>query len=82
MPGIIGITNTVVDATAFEHFGQLYFLSDGLPGSDHCCNQAISVRRERRWSTAGGKTRPGTGSFHPVAIGAAVEATKPSEPPV
>ena len=45
-----------------------------------CCNQAISVRRERRWSTAGEKTRPGTGSLHPVAIGAAVEATKPLKP--
>jgi len=37
---------------------------------------------KRRWSTAGGKTRPGTGSLHPVTIGAAVEATKPPEPPV
>jgi hypothetical protein len=49
---------------------------------DSCCNQAITVRRERRWTTAGGKTRPGTGSLHPVAIGAAVEATKPLKPPV
>jgi hypothetical protein len=45
-------------------------------------DQAITVRRERRWSTARRKTRPGTGSLHPVAIGAAVEATKPPEPPV
>jgi hypothetical protein len=29
---------------------------------------------KRRWSTAG-VTRPGTGSLHPVAIRAAVEAT-------
>src|ERR1022692_1256622 len=50
--------------------------------SSNCCNQAITVRRERRWTTAGGKTRPGTGSLHPVAIGAAVEATKPLKPPV
>src|SRR5258707_4292888 len=28
------------------------------------------------------KTRPGTGSLHPVAIEAAAEATKPPEPPV
>ena len=35
---------------------------------------------KRRWSTAGRKARPGTGSLHPVAIGAAVEATKPPEP--
>ena len=33
-------------------------------------------------ATAGEKTRPGTGSLHPVAIGAAVEATKPLKPPV
>src|SRR5215831_8091436 len=37
------------------------------------------VRRERRWSTAG-KSRPGTGSLHPVAIGAAVEVTKLLKP--
>jgi hypothetical protein len=28
------------------------------------------------------KVPPGNCSFHPVAIGAAVKATKPSEPPV
>src|SRR5215831_19298633 len=37
------------------------------------------VRRERRWSTAG-KSRPGTGPLHPVAIGAAVEVTKLLKP--
>src|SRR5260221_14542534 len=37
------------------------------------------VRRERRWSTAG-VTRPGTGSLHPVAIRAAVEATRLLKP--
>ena len=37
---------------------------------------------KRRWSTAGRKTRPGTGSLPPVAIGAVVEATKPLKPPV
>jgi hypothetical protein len=35
--------------------------------------RANRVRRERRWSIAG-VTRPGTGSLHPVAIGAAVGA--------
>ena len=40
------------------------------------------MRRERRWTTAGEKTRPGTGSLPPVAIGAVVEATKPLKPPV
>ena len=37
----------------------------------------VTVRRERRWTTAGA-TRPGTGSLHPV-IEAAAEATKLSE---
>jgi hypothetical protein len=37
---------------------------------------------KRRWSTARRETRPGTGSLHPVAIGAAVEVTKPPEPPM
>jgi uncharacterized protein YbjT (DUF2867 family) len=37
---------------------------------------------KRHWSTAGMKTRPGTGSLHPVAIGAAAEVTKPPRPPV
>jgi len=42
--------------------------------------ESIAVRRERRWSTAGGKTRPGTGSLRPVAIGAVVEVTKLLKP--
>jgi hypothetical protein len=40
------------------------------------------VRREKALVHSGSKTRPGTGSLHPVAIGAAVEATKPLKPPV
>jgi len=39
------------------------------------------VRREGRWSTTG-IPRPGTGSFHPVAIEATAEATKSLEPSV
>ncbi len=38
------------------------------------------VRREKALILSGGKTRPGTGSLHPVAIGAVVEATKPLKP--
>ena len=45
-------------------------------------NQAISVRREKALVHSGKKTGPGTGSLHPVAIGAAVEVTKPPRPPV
>ena len=45
-------------------------------------NIPITVRREKALVHSGMKTRPGTGSLHPVAIGAAVEATKPPEPPV
>jgi len=42
------------------------------------------VRREKVLIHSGGKkkTRLGTGSLHPVAIGAAAEVTKPPEPPV
>jgi hypothetical protein len=37
---------------------------------------------KRRWSTAGESPAGELGSLHPEAIGAAVEETKPSEPPV
>ena len=33
--------------------------------------------REKVMVHSGSQTRPGTGSLHPVAIGAAVEATRP-----
>ena len=42
----------------------------------------VRVRRERRLVHSGCKSHPGTGSFHPVAIGAAVEVTKPLKPPM
>jgi hypothetical protein len=35
---------------------------------------------KRRWSSVGGETHPGTGSLHPVAIGAVVEVTKLLKP--
>jgi hypothetical protein len=35
----------------------------------------IDVRREKALILSGGKSRPGTGSLHPVAIGAVVEVT-------
>jgi len=37
------------------------------------------VRREKALDFSGCKSRPGTGSLHPVAIEAAVEVTKLSE---
>src|SRR5215470_5748316 len=37
------------------------------------------VRREKALDFSGWNSRPGTGSLHPVAIEAAVEATKLSE---
>jgi hypothetical protein len=37
------------------------------------------VRREKALDFSGCKSRPGTGSLHPVAIEAAAEATKLSE---
>ena len=39
----------------------------------------VRVRRERRLVHSGCKSHPGTGSFHPVAIETAAEATKRSE---
>ena len=38
------------------------------------------VRREKALILSGGKSRPGTGSLHPVAIGAVVEVTKLLKP--
>jgi hypothetical protein len=40
------------------------------------------VRHERRLVHSECKSHPGTGSFRPVAIGAAVEVTKLLKPPV
>ncbi len=45
-------------------------------------NGMVRVRRERRLVHSGCKSHPGTGSFRPVAIGAAVEVTKLLKPPV
>ena len=45
-------------------------------------NQFFQCAVQRRVDHSGCKSRPGTGSFHPVAIGASVEATKPLKPPV
>jgi hypothetical protein len=42
----------------------------------------VIVRREKALDFSGCNSRPGTGSLHPVAIEAAVEATKLSEPSV
>ena len=50
--------------------------------SDKPTNEMVRVRRERRLVHSGCKSHPGTGSFRPVAIGAAVEVTKPLKPPV
>jgi hypothetical protein len=55
------------------------------PGTDrphlnHRVTPRLYVRREKALILSGGKTRPGTGSLHPVAIGAVVEATKPLKP--
>jgi|HubBroStandDraft_3_1064219.scaffolds.fasta_scaffold57790_2 hypothetical protein len=38
-----------------------------------------TVRREKALDFSGCNSRPGTGSFHPVAIETAAEATKRSE---
>jgi hypothetical protein len=41
-----------------------------------------NVRREKALDFSGCKSRPGTGSLHPVAIKAAVEATKLLKPSI
>ena len=45
-------------------------------------NRDITCAVKRRLSTAGESPARELGSLHPEAIGAAVEETKPSEPPV
>jgi len=42
----------------------------------------VKVRREKALDFSGCNSRPGTGSLQPVAIEAAAEATKLSEPSV
>ena len=44
------------------------------------CGVRPSVRREKVLVFSGCNSHPATGSLQPVAIGAAVEVTKPSEP--
>jgi hypothetical protein len=55
-------------------------LSD--PFAKNGVTEMVRVRRERRLVHSGCKSHPGTGSFRPVAIGAAVEVTKLLKPPV
>jgi len=43
-------------------------------------NPTFACAVKRRWSSVGGKSHPGTGSLHPVAIGAVVEVTKLLKP--
>ena len=45
-------------------------------------NPKAKVRRAKALVHSGWKCRPGAGSFRPVTIEAAVEATKPLEPSV
>jgi hypothetical protein len=46
------------------------------------CMARFWVRREKALDNSGCKSHPGTGSLHPVTIGAVVEAMKPLKPPV
>jgi len=46
------------------------------------CYPNFRVRREKAPVHSGCKSHPGTGSLHPVAIGAVVEETKLLKPPV
>src|ERR1700729_1486509 len=51
-------------------------------GSPKLSTGMVRVRRERRLVHSGCNSHPGTGSFRPVVIGAAVEVTKLLKPPV
>jgi len=88
VPYALQKTMRAIDIGA-ELGGKIFVLWGGREGveTDACRRADEAIKRlrcavKRRWSTAGGKTRPGTGSLRPVAIGAAVEATKPLKPPV
>jgi hypothetical protein len=48
----------------------------------HHVIKILACAVKRRWSTAGVSPARETGSLHPVAIGAVVEATKPLKPSV
>ena len=52
---------------------------DSVNTCDSWRNIPITVRREKALDFSGCKSRPGTGSLHPVAIETAAEATKLSE---
>jgi hypothetical protein len=52
------------------------------PTTDNPVNEMFRVRRERRLVHSGCKSHPETGSFRPVAIGAAGEVTMLLKPPV
>jgi hypothetical protein len=54
----------------------------GGPGSPESLAQGMFVRRGKVVVHSGCKTRPGTGSLHPEAIGAARGITDLLEPPV
>jgi dipeptidyl aminopeptidase/acylaminoacyl peptidase len=64
-----------VEAVAFAPDGRaIAGLGTGFYRSPFC------VRRGKAWIFSGCKSRPASQSLQPVAIGAAVEATKPPEP--
>jgi hypothetical protein len=56
-------------------------VDDAKNGHSAQCSQivVVIVRCEKALDFSGCKSRPGTGSLHPVAIEAAAEATKLSE---
>jgi len=58
------------------------FQFDCEDGSFNWGNRVVRGCRDRRLVHSGCKSHPGIGSFRPVAIGAAVEVTKPLKPPV
>jgi len=54
--------------------------SDAAATKPSSPNLTFACAVKRRWSSVGRETHPGTGSLHPVAIGAVVEVTKLLKP--
>src|SRR5208283_5337714 len=77
MPEISGEYNCrkPLEFAATGGFGHLNGMQPRVPGTPYLCavNREVLV-------FSGCNSHPATGSLQPVAIGAAVEVTKPSEP--
>ena len=74
---------TVPAHRSMEHAAKRHSINDTAVDTkpyDATPNLTFACAVKRRWSSVGGKSHPGTGSLHPVAIGAVVEVTKLLKP--